>query len=713
MPKEPRKRARKHRPEVVHDADDGEAAGAGPSWIVQSNEPQSTEEPLDPDLKAYFRSVDIKLQEWASEDSEQVILITDQLEDRHAFILAAISEIRGHEIELSEDPECSKIIEKIIRSLDDALLRSFFSNLLKHLPTLIKHRFGSHVCQTLLTSSAATLNREMQGITSGTSGEHQDSTTPSMKALILQVSESLLGDSLPLMSDASASPVIRTLLALLSTQSWIDILPQKRDSTGHPHTGKNRKPTHDRYQQRGIVTGKPLAAINANTPVPPEFILTAKRYLEHICSEATAEAMRDAVYDEVTSPALQVLVKLEAQQSSSNQSESLLDFILPGVVSGEKDVINEHSDHLDQIFRHPVGSHFIEAVVANASEQVFRQLWNRLIRRNMASLINDPVANFVIASAFGKVNEKGLEDVMPLPSTVWSECVESGRTGVIQALIRRSAELHSHEAEVVDIVCSAFGVQKDDDRRLIVPCVTTLTTIKTYREPPSTTPNMYGPRHGGKSRPRTKEPSIQGALVLQSLLRLDAPHNSIVLRSIEALTQEETLALAQSPVNSRILDVLLESPTVPYRSKRALVMTFIGCYQTLVDDRIGNFVGEKLWQAADPYLREKIANSLVEHEDALVASRYGKYFIKNANMWLLKKDPIKWRKKQAEKGHQNHSTREGSTSQPQTKDGSASMAEPAKDTEEKREKRKREEQAADEIDGIFSTVKKKGKRPLV
>lgn len=65
----------------------------------------------------------------------------------------------------------------------------------------------------------------------------------------------------------------------------------------------------------------------------------------------------------------------------------------------------------------------MQAVVASASEPVFRQLWNRLIRKNLSSLVNDPVANFVVASAFGKVNEKGLEDVMPLPSTTWSECI--------------------------------------------------------------------------------------------------------------------------------------------------------------------------------------------------------------------------------------------------------------------------------------------------
>lgn len=82
MPKEPRKRARKHKPEAAPAYDDEE--GAAPSWIAQS-EPQPVEHPLDQELKAYFRSVDIKLQEWASEDAEHVQLIEDQREGLHIF----------------------------------------------------------------------------------------------------------------------------------------------------------------------------------------------------------------------------------------------------------------------------------------------------------------------------------------------------------------------------------------------------------------------------------------------------------------------------------------------------------------------------------------------------------------------------------------------------------------------------------------------------
>lgn len=55
-----------------------------------------------------------------------------------------------------------------------------------------------------------------------------------------------------------------------------------------------------------------------------------------------------------------------------------------------------------------------------------------------------------------------------------------------------------------------------------------------------------------------------------------------------------------------MLDVLLQSPTVPFKEKRKFVMRFVGTYHTLVDDRIGSRVGDNCWAFADPYLRVRL-----------------------------------------------------------------------------------------------------------
>lgn len=45
-------------------------------------------------------------------------------------------------------------------------------------------------------------------------------------------------------------------------------------------------------------------------------------------------------------------------------------------------------------------------------------------------------------------------------------------------------------------------------------------------------------------------------------------------------------------------------------------------------------------------MQEKIARSLIPHERILVASYYGKFFARNLNLYLLRKDPEQWKNTQ-------------------------------------------------------------------
>ena len=83
MPRENRKRGKKHkkqRPEEQTAFDEPsfheteEKQSVGPSWIVERNahEAQDSDWPfgyVDPDVKAYFRTVDTKLREWQELDA--------------------------------------------------------------------------------------------------------------------------------------------------------------------------------------------------------------------------------------------------------------------------------------------------------------------------------------------------------------------------------------------------------------------------------------------------------------------------------------------------------------------------------------------------------------------------------------------------------------------------------------------------------------------
>jgi nucleolar protein 9 len=115
------------------------------------------------------------------------------------------------------------------------------------------------------------------------------------------------------------------------------------------------------------------------------------------------------------------------------------------------------------------------------------------------------------------------------------------------------------------------------------------------------------------------EPKTQGALLLQSLLHLSAPHHEFVLRrqvyvfirtiigslaqSVHSMPVRQLLEIAYHPTSSRVLDAIFDSPIVSLKAKHKLIMYFIGEFHHLVDDRIGSRIGDRCMLVADPYLK--------------------------------------------------------------------------------------------------------------
>lgn len=166
-----------------------------------------------------------------------------------------------------------------------------------------------------------------------------------------------------------------------------------------------------------------------------------------------------------------------------------------------------------------------------------------------------------------------------------------------------------------------------------------------------------------------------------------------MIENILSLPFTPLKSLAQHPISSRVLDVLLEADTVPHKAKRRFVMAWLGHYHELVDDRIGSRVGERCWKWCDTYTKEKIARSVMDNEQDLAASFYGKYFARALNLYLLRKKPNEWRDIV---GRQNHKV-DGVTVP--IKDG---PPKPAVAEVQVAKKRKHEE---DEIDVLFKKAK--------
>lgn len=139
-----------------------------------------------------------------------------------------------------------------------------------------------------------------------------------------------------------------------------------------------------------------------------------------------------------------------------------------------------------------------------------------------------------------------------------------------------------------------------------------------------------------------------GAQLILSLYNLGTPHNEAILNSLLNLSMERILEICGSSPASRIIDGIMDSEAVTFKYKHKLRLKLLGSYHLLADMRVGSRVAEKIYETSDGYFREKIANSLLEHEDFLAGSAYGKYLIRKVGLSLFRRRIEEWREKTAE-----------------------------------------------------------------
>ncbi|KAI0052589.1 ARM repeat-containing protein [Auriscalpium vulgare] len=693
MPKENRKRGKKHKKSAqAQRADEPEALPleegpkeiedqqSGPSWIVPAQagaDEADRDAPfgyVDADIKSYFRNVDTQLKDWqenAADDGEHGGDV-DPNENRRIFLMAALQEMVGQERQLSTDPECASVLERMVYSMDDFVRRVFVDSLRGSYEQLAKHRFASHVVQTLLTVAADTVSRESRGIMPAFDGNSDKGELLTLSQLVLDLVEELTPSFSSLILDQFASHVLRALLMLLAPQAF----PTATHSSAAPVRSKKsaawktkQGPLKSIFQD---TEGKGKAPAEKQTAEPSAFRNAARKLVLVLQKDLGENEVRSLAANKVASPVLQMLLEIEADQGLTDEPGSLMDRVLVGLITlhhNDPSAVPEASDFLATLFRDPTSSHLLETLIVRAPGPIFVLLWSTYFEGKLPKLALHPVANFVVAKAIGRVNEQQLCGVLEELQPSWKKLVQNSRVGVLRAVADRSAALGVQENDVCEAVFTAFDLHTPEDRKFVVQC-----GLRVYSLQASDSTSL--------------ESKTSGALLLQSLLHLSHPHNDAVISSIQAMSVVEIIALAHNPTSSRVLDELLQSPTVPSKAKRAFILSLIGHYHVLVDDRIGSRVGDRCWASADPYLKEKIGRSLIAHETDLAGSFYGKFFARNLNLHLLQRRPEDWRNLQASRAL---AARTNGDTKP-----------PTDSTLDMRKKRKRDSaKSGDEIDVLF------------
>ncbi|KAK4049232.1 Nucleolar protein 9 [Microbotryomycetes sp. JL221] len=697
---------------------------------------------VDPDTKAYFQQVAQQIKELeqlgVGHNYQEQDQLNQEEDDRPLLLRSALQNLAGNEIELAGDGETSVVLEQLLHSMDDFAKRVLADRFTGNYARLGQHRSASHVLQTLLTLAGDTVERESRGIVApppASASSEEASALPTMTALVLSIAKELMPDLPTLLFDQFGSHTLRVLLLLLAG---------KRPTAEGQRGGAERSKKSLRFRSnQGPMKSFLLDDSNNNCDridkgkqreddgvqdanksgrrVPPEFkqaLRDAFKALDAVDADGIhpGDGVRKATMDDVAGPAVKIMLELEADRLGGWKTGGWADRVMYGLVEETEDASTKteqrteaRDEFLSGLLRHPAGGPTFETLLVKGSKPLLDELWKAMFGGKLHRLAGNAVANFVVAVAVTRLDAEQFENAVVELAAISrerrGEWIDNSRTGVLRALLDRAAELQVAEGQVSEMIVDTFGLE-DEKRNLLVHCVLSLNRYEHFRKLPEHLRTQY---------------TIQGSVLLQSWLKLHAPHQQPVLDSVQALSFDNLLPLTRDPTASRVIDAMLSSPTTPPRAIRTFLLSLKGHYHTLADDRIGSRVAERCWQTADVYLKDKIAESLVGDAFALQASQFGHFFVRKVELPLWQRRRGEWKQKMAVidaqvKGLQLPGQPAPAQAQPQLEE----QAEPVKtngeadastDKKDKQDKKKhKRDRPKDEVDEIFDKKSKKSKK---
>ncbi|ORX36012.1 armadillo-type protein, partial [Kockovaella imperatae] len=614
---------------------------------------------LDPDVKAYFRTVDDQIRDW-----QNVSSTGEEREDRQMFLNNVLAELRGNELATATDPDTAVVLERLLPSLGDWGRRVIGDSFGDQWEILLRHRFASYVVQTWLRLAADTLDREARDIFPPPKDSGSLRTMTELFTSLLTFIQPLVPT---LLTHPHASPPLRLLFLICSDQELP--IESKNDIIRSKKSTKYRK-GHD-VKTKSIIEDH---SASVSRHIPQTLIDLRKRVTRALQDDISPVEWRSMGVNEVGSAAIQLLVGLEVGDGAAEGS--LLDHLTEGLVSDLANGSARPKEYPASLLSFPIGSHLFEKILSVAPEPIFQELWRLYFHGKIGKLAIHPFANFVVASGVARLDADGILSVVKECKSVngGRSLIKTARTSVLQALVARCVDVPCG-SEVLQLIRSALDLPEKDAKPL-VPCLMALKTCPAYQaiqageavpedeildvdqdaeEAAAAAARLEGWKTRRQPKPRQSDlaPNMQGSLLLQGLVKLD--QSPVVIDSLLAQPIEMLLKYASHPISSRLLDAILDSPAVPPRDRRRVIMAYLNDFATVAMDKSGSYVAESMWAKADGYMKEKIGKSLIPHAHELSGSQYGRFLAQRLDLHLLQRRPVEWRQKHVamQKPHQS------------------------------------------------------------
>lgn len=584
---------------------------APPEWIA-SSDPNTPFGLVPADLQSYMREANAQLTErMHSGDADDVQLL----------VQAVLSEMNGQELALATDPTCSLVLENMSSMLQEKPLRVLLDRMTGNFVTLSYHRYGSHVLQALFYAVQRTVNA---GTTSDSASTEQG-VLRSLPDIMADMYEEMEANLVPMLTDVFATHMLRSIIALFSGVS-IPSLDDMRSKRSAKYRSKER--------QKAMVDESFTAPSNEPMHVPPAFLALLYRLYAHMRENLAEDDMHRLVPEATAAPTLSLLLRLEAGLADGKSSMAYRNDSMASCILGPLD---QRTDFMESALRDAVATHVLQSALQGASQERLVHFWHTYIHGRVAKLGAHPCANYVVATSLQLLPaDTTLAEAIHELGKAGDQLVKNQVTGVLQTAVDRSVQIGAYAADVMQAVQAAFRFNEDaskDDVAKFVPAVLSLHTLKAYT-------HVQDAPQKRKRDDDNQRMTTQGSILLQRIAQLPAPHQAWLY---ESLCTDDLGSWCRSSTAAHVVIAALTSKAASFAQRRMLIRAIMPMLLDLCDDAWGSRVADALWLSADGFTKEKMAQLVIKHEKRLLASTYGRFFVRRLRLGVYRKNVDEWK----------------------------------------------------------------------
>ncbi|KAL4400034.1 90S preribosome protein [Malassezia pachydermatis] len=562
-----------------------------PSW-VQPHDANTPFGLVAPPLQSYFKEVNGQLTELIQTHDANA-----RSEEKDMLLQAALSEMDGNELALATDPTCSLVLENMAPLLSEKALR---------------------------TESKATTSK--------------DGILRSLPEMVTSMFEEMESSFLSMASDPFASHILQSLVTLLAgvPLASLDDLRSKRSAK---YRSKER--------QKAMVDDSAWSSLSERMSVPTDFLSLLYRLYQHMASELTPEKIHALMPEATSAPSLGLLMRLENGFADAKRGSMAWrkDSITSRVLEYSSKSDHTRSDFMEASLRDTVATHVLETALRTTSVPILLWFWKTYIQGRVVKLGAHPCANFVVATMLRMLPADHGTDPSPFEqalqelSQAGDQLVKGQMLGALQAALERSIQLQDYAKEVMHAITSAFrfpAESEEETRKKFVPVVLSMHTLKAYTNTQKAEPTKQSKRKRGEADQFT----TQGSILLQRIAMLPSPENEWLY---ESLAHGDLATWCTSSTAVHVVIAALASRTASFAQRRSLLRILLPMLVDLCDDVWGSRVADAVWLSADGFTKNKIAQQTIQNEKRLLASAYGRFFVRRLRLGVYRKSPDEWK----------------------------------------------------------------------